>query len=98
MMKEPAVSLETLTCLEDMERDRIMEKVMRKHGFTGADLTYDEIDGERRLLISGKALDYMMAHKEFMRKELEEALHTASVKALEAGLTIIELQKIGGKP
>jgi hypothetical protein len=96
-MNEPVVSLETLTRLEDMERDRAMEKVMRKHGFTSADLTYDEIDGERRLLISGKALDYITAHKESMRKEMEKTSHTASVKALEAGLAIIELQRIGGK-
>jgi hypothetical protein len=96
-MNEPAVSLETLTRLEDMERDRIIERVMRKHGFTAADLTYEEIGGERRLLISGSALDYVMAHKNAMRREIEEASAAASIKALETGLAIIELQKAGGR-
>jgi hypothetical protein len=96
-VNEPVVSLETLTKLEGMEMDRIMERVMRRHGFTEADLTYEEIDGERRLLINSRALDYIMAHKKAMRREFKGAKRAASIKALESGLAIIELQKTGGR-
>jgi hypothetical protein len=95
-MNKPVVSLETLERLEVMEQDKAMEMVMRRHGFTGADLSYGEVDGERRLLIGRCALDYLTAHKKVMKREIEDAINTGSIKALEAGLTIIELQKMGG--
>jgi hypothetical protein len=80
-----------------MERDRAMEKVMRKHGFTETDLSYTEEGGEQRLFISKKAFNYIAAHKNTMKSEIQEAIDTALVKALEAGLAIIELQKVGRK-
>jgi hypothetical protein len=96
-MNEPSVSLETIARLEGMEADKAMEKVFRKLGFGDDDLTYQEIDGERRLLISRKALDYIKSHKKSMKRELEKALNAAAIKALDTGLTIIEVQKIGKK-
>jgi hypothetical protein len=96
-MNKPGVSLEALTRLEDMERDRAMEAVLARLGFTGSDVSYAEVDGERQLVISRNAYDYVMAHKQSMRRKLEKAAESASIKALEAGFAIIELQKIGGK-
>jgi hypothetical protein len=95
-MNKPTVSLDTLTRLEAMERDRALEKVLRGRGFGGSDLIYEEIDGEARLLISKDILCYMAAHKGSIKQEIEEAFKAASIKALEAGMAIIELQKIGG--
>jgi hypothetical protein len=96
-MNEPVVSLEAMDRLADMERDKALEKILRKHGFTGTDLHYLEKDGEQRLFISKKAFAYMAAHKNTMQSEIQKALDSALVKVLEAGLTIIELQKTGGK-
>jgi hypothetical protein len=48
-------------------------------------------------LISGKALNYIMAHKKSIRREIEKAATAASIRALEAGMAIIELQKAGGR-
>jgi hypothetical protein len=96
-MNEPAVSLEAIVRLTDMEADKAMEKVFRSLGFGDSDLKYEEIDGERRLLISGKVLDYVKSHKKSMRREFERASKAATIKALETGLTIIDLQKTGRK-
>jgi hypothetical protein len=96
-MNEPAVSLEALDRLAKIEEDKAMEKVMRKHGFTETDLNYIEKGGEQRLFISKKAFNYIMAHQEAMKSEIQEAINVTSIKALDAGLAIIELQKIGEK-
>jgi hypothetical protein len=95
-MNKPVVSLDTLTRLETIEMNKAVEEVMRKHGFTEADLTYGEVDGERQLLLSKKAIDYVMS-RDFLQKEIKEAINAASIKALETGLKIIELQKLVGK-
>jgi hypothetical protein len=95
-MNKPAVSLETITRIEGMEQDKAVEKVMRRHGFTDADLSYGEVDGERRLLIGGRVLDYFKRHKKIVKREIEDAISAGSIKALEAGLAILELQKMGG--
>jgi hypothetical protein len=96
-MNEPSVSLETITRLEEMEMDKAMEKVFRRLGFGDDDLTYEERDGERRLLMSGKVLDYVKSHKESMRREFEKASKAAAIKALETGSAVFELQKTGRK-
>jgi hypothetical protein len=95
-MNEPAVSLKTITQLEEIEADKAMEKVFRRLGFGDADLTYEERDGERRLLISRKVLDYVKSHKKSMRREIKKASDAAAIKALDTALAIIEMQKIGG--
>jgi hypothetical protein len=74
-----------------------MEKIMRKHGFTGTDVSYVGEGVERRLIISDKAFDYIAAHKDAMESEIMEAIKTATGKAFNIGLEIIELQKIVGK-
>jgi hypothetical protein len=96
-MNEPSVSMDALIRLEAMEQDRALEKVLRGHGFGGSDLIYEEIDGEWRLLIGKNVLGYMVAHKGSIKREIEEAFKAATLKALETGLKIIELQKLGGK-
>jgi hypothetical protein len=95
-MNEPGVSMETLCRLENIERDKAMEKVMREHGFTEADLIYSKVDGERRLLLGKKAVKYVKAHPDTIRREFQKAADTATAKALDAALAIIKLQKIGG--
>jgi hypothetical protein len=95
-MNKASVSLETLSKIEDMELDKSMERVLKEHEFDGGDLSYKEIDGERRLVISQKAVAYILSHKGTMRRELEKAKESAAIKAIEAGLAIIEMQKMGG--
>jgi hypothetical protein len=96
-MNEPSVSLETIARLADMETDKAMEKVFRKLGFGDDDLAYEERDGERQLLISGKVLDYIKSNKESMRRKLEKASKAAAIKALRTAGEIMELQKTGRK-
>jgi hypothetical protein len=89
--------LETLERLEDIERDKAFEKVMREHGFTDADLRYRKVDGERRLLLGKKASEYVKTHPDTIRSELEKASKTASIKALETAFELIKLQKTAGR-
>jgi hypothetical protein len=95
-MNKPSVSLDTLTRLETIEMNKAVEEVMRRHRFTEADLSYGEVDGERQLLLSRKAYNYIMSHDP-VQEEIREAMKAAPIKALETGLKIIELQKLGGK-
>jgi predicted FMN-binding regulatory protein PaiB len=96
-MNKPVVSRDALERLEETEQDKAVERLMRKHGFTGADLTYEEIDGKRKLLMNKKVVDYIKTHENIMKSEIQKAMNAASIKALEAGAAIIELQKMGGK-
>jgi hypothetical protein len=92
-LDEPCVSLDTLLCLEAIERDKAVDSFMRRHGFTEAeDFSYGESDGERRLLLSRKAVERIKSH-DSLRKEFGETLEAASLKALENGATIIGLQE-----
>jgi hypothetical protein len=81
----------------DMEADKAMEKVFRSLGFGDSDLKYEEIDGEQRLFISGKVLDYVTSHKKSMRREFERASKAAAIKAVDTAGAIIEMQKTGRK-
>jgi adenine-specific DNA methylase len=87
--------MDALDRLETIERNKAVEDVMRKHGFTEADLTYGEVDGEQQLLLSRKAFTYIESH-DFIQEEMRKAISAATIKALETGMTIIKLQKIGG--
>jgi GTP cyclohydrolase II len=92
-MNKPSVSLDVLARLAEIEQDKAMERVMRKHGFTGADFYYMEEGGKRQLLIGKKAFDYIKAHKDTMKSEIQEAIDAGIINALNAGVAMINLQK-----
>jgi hypothetical protein len=81
-MNKPSVSLDTLMRLEAIEQDKATERALRVRGFTNADLSYRDVDGQRKLYISRVALNYIMANKEAMKKEIEKALREGTPKPL----------------
>jgi hypothetical protein len=96
-MKEPSISMGTLEELVEIETDKATERLLRRHGFTDANLVFKETCGKKYLLMSKKVIDYAEAHKETLKKEVQDAIDEAVVRAMETGLEIIRLQKLGGR-
>jgi hypothetical protein len=96
-MNKPSVSLDTLEELVEIESDKAVEIILRRHGFTDTDFVYKEICGKRHLYMNKKVIDYARDHKETLKKEIQDAIDEGFIKAMETGLEIIRLQKLGGR-
>lgn len=96
-MNEPGVSLEFLDRLVEIEQDKAMEAVLRRHGFTDADFFYRETGWGKKLLIKKNVVDYFIARKESVENEIKETMNTGMTKGLASAQEAIKLMAGIGK-